>query len=94
MGAARGGSLHRRQVMEESAIRELEEGTALMIRRNNKAVMLDLPGFWEDPQINEVVAASERQAAVVIEAGFRVHLRPDRSHPAQLNNVSLAHRIP
>ncbi|MEU2004666.1 type IV secretory system conjugative DNA transfer family protein [Rhodococcus sp. NPDC019627] len=70
MGAARGGSLHRRQVMEESAIRELEEGTALMIRRNNKAVMLDLPGFWEDPQINEVVAASERQAAVVIEQGF------------------------
>ncbi|WP_209449014.1 type IV secretory system conjugative DNA transfer family protein [Rhodococcus qingshengii] len=70
MGTSRGGSLHRRQVMEESAIRELEEGTALMIRRNNKAVMLDLPGFWEDPQIRDVVAASEKQAAAVIEQGF------------------------
>ncbi|NMM90658.1 hypothetical protein B2J88_41080 [Rhodococcus sp. SRB_17] len=70
MGASRGGSLQRRQVLEESAIRELEEGTALMIRRNNKAVMLDLPGFWEDPQIRDVVAASEKQAAVVIEQGF------------------------
>ncbi|MDV8070701.1 hypothetical protein R4P64_29650 [Rhodococcus sp. IEGM 1366] len=35
-----------------------------------KAVMLDLPGFWEDPQIRDVVAASEKQAAVVIEQGF------------------------
>lgn len=70
MGAARGGSLHRRQVMEESAIRELEEGTALMIRRNNKAVMLDLPGFWEDPQINEVVAASEGRRPSSSKQGF------------------------
>ncbi len=32
--------------------------------------MLDLPGFWEDPQIRDVVAASEKQAAAVIEQGF------------------------
>ncbi|MCE4265241.1 hypothetical protein [Rhodococcus globerulus] len=83
MGTQRGGNLQRRQVMEESAIRELEEGTALMIRRNNRPVMLKLPGFWEDPDIRDVVAASEAQAIVVLDQGF-----VSSSPPVEVSSIS------
>lgn len=83
MGTQRGGNLQRRQVMEESAIRELEEGTALMIRRNNRPVMLKLPGFWEDPDIRDVVAASEAQAIVVLDQGF-----VSASPPVEISSIS------
>ncbi|MFC7959069.1 type IV secretory system conjugative DNA transfer family protein [Rhodococcoides kroppenstedtii] len=73
--AQRQGSLVVRPIMTESAIRELPDKTAVVIRRNCKAVMISMLGYYEDPQIAETVAESERWALRSVAAG-RV-LTPD-----------------
>lgn len=75
VGAQRQGSLVVRPIMTESAIRELPDKTAVVIRRNCKAVMISMLGYYEDPQIAETVAESERWALRSVASG-RV-LTPD-----------------
>lgn len=75
VGAQRQGSLVVRPIMTESAIRELPDKTAVVIRRNCKAVMISMLGYYEDPEIAETVAESERWAMRSVAAG-RV-LTPD-----------------
>lgn len=72
VGAQRQGSLVVRPIMTESAIRELPDKTAVVIRRNCKAVMISMLGYYEDPEIAETVADSERWALRSVAAG-RVH---------------------
>lgn len=75
VGAQRQGSLVVRPIMTESAIRELPDKTAVVIRRNCKAVMISMLGYYENPEIAETVADSERWALRSVAAG-RV-LTPD-----------------
>ncbi|MBY6537659.1 type IV secretory system conjugative DNA transfer family protein [Rhodococcus sp. BP-349] len=69
MTQQRQGSLVVRPIMTESAIREMPDKTALVIRRNSKAVMVTLLGYYEDPAIAEIVAESEQWALRSVAAG-------------------------